>query len=170
MSSIAEEFCRALEALGNISEEERTRRREEVKGRLRQLPNLPLPKERDTATLNSFFTHEVLGERVLICPQINVDLLDHWEIYGHEPGFIYIVGLKPEWERPSTMSEESWVQGTLVGMHPGLVCGSISAYAHFPVRMLDYELLTHSRDCPAFEHLLGRVRLPSLNAAMRELE
>ncbi len=164
MSDPAKEFIAFLEALEDIPADVREKKQEEARERFRSLSSLSLPKERDDATLDAFFTPEVLAGRVLLCPKINVDLTDGWGMFGYEPGFIYIVGMEAaaRWTTPKTLNEEAWVQGLTACMRPGLLCGSIPMYEDFPITMLAYELLTSRRDERAFNYLLRRIRTHTL--------
>lgn len=65
---------------------------------LAKIPNGYEELERDNLTpdnepsedaLLAFFTQEMI-RRLVVCPQINIDLIDDWERFGHEPGYFFI--------------------------------------------------------------------------------
>lgn len=160
-------FLRACEALDTYPESECVKRIQAM--REMQFQRLPLPAERDAAALDAFFTADVLAERVLICPEINRDMTDDADVFGYEVGFVYIVGVWPTWEKPTTIAERAWLQGQKVSWRTGLPCGVITSFDWFPRHMLEMKPITPERDGELFSYLLRRIRQPAMGFACKQL-
>ncbi len=64
--------------------------------------------------LATFFTDEVLTQRLMICPVMLRDPTDCWGIFGTEPGFIFIQkGVRFDREA-RTLAEDLWASGKSV--------------------------------------------------------
>lgn len=125
------------------------------------MPGIELPVSTDSASLELFFTEEVM-QRLLICPRINVDLLDCWGFFGTEPGFILIMSMRYRGAR--TLADEVWLQGRSFRPLPGSSLLAIGSWDSFPCHKFHTELFTPTRNREVFRFLVERIHRQKPNS------
>lgn len=105
------------------------------------------PTEKD---MQIFFTPEIISQRVLFCPEINVDMTDDWGMFGYEKGFIFLESL--EKEGVNCFNDENWETGESLKLI-GASVPVLPHYDFFPRQKFSHVLITPSR-CPAIYNFL----------------
>lgn len=104
--------------------------------------------------MEMFFQPDVL-RRLIYCPQINVDMTDSWGMFGYEPGFILIRGLRYSGVR--TLADKAALSGYSTGTRVrvrGIEIPQISHFDYFPRHKFQYDLIT-PRYLPRFYDFLN---------------
>jgi|GEM_PF-5372981 len=88
----------------------------------------------------AFFSAEVIRERPLFCPEINVDCTDSWGFFGYQPGFIFIQGQRHQ--EQLCLNDHLWDQGNTVKEINGFDLHLIRHYDDFPQDRYDHCKIT----------------------------
>lgn len=110
-------------------------------------------KEPTEEELKEFFTPENI-QRLIYCPQINIDELDGWGMFGYEPGYIFIN--KRHYEGIRNLNDQLMFEGKrgdTKSTRSGHKILTISHYDHFPQGKFAKQLLTLSRTPKTFAFL-----------------
>lgn len=109
-----------------------------------------LEKEPTEEEMKKFFTPEVISQRMIFCPEINVDSTDDWGIFGYEPGFIFIQGAQNKGIH--CLNDLAWAKGTSLKM-AGASIFILSHYDFFPRNKFSNVLITSSRHKKIYDFL-----------------
>jgi hypothetical protein len=122
------------------------------------------------AELTQFFTPEVLRERLIVCPTMNVDVTDDLGVFGYEPGFIFIQQGQIMNRAPVTINEAHWINGStlrLVETPTGLVIPVLPHKDFMPRNSeeIKFQEVRHSQNPNTFHFLcevvFGEAHYPS---------
>lgn len=128
-----------------------------------------LDKENEAteAELGAFFEeHPDALDRVIICPKINIDSLDDWGMFGHEPGYLFIVG--KSYREKRVIADEiaiSLLAENPVHTESGRVVPTVPDYASWAHGKYHTQLVTAGRAPRTFaviSELLGPIIPPPL--------
>lgn len=136
---------------------EREQQRKRVDQAIAKIPRLDFPNEHDKESLDRFFTTEVLNERVIFCPKIAIDTLDHWESFGNEPGYIIILGMNYEGER--CLADKLFLEGSSLNKVEGIPVPGIASFtAGFPRDKFIYVLASQHHNPEVLKYLNNKIK------------
>lgn len=101
--------------------------------------------------MQKFFTPETISQRILFCPQINIDTIDYWGISGYEEGFIFIKGLANKGIH--CLGDQLWANGK--SLKPSDSVPILSHYDFFPRKKFSHILITQN-NCPVIYNFLKK--------------
>lgn len=110
--------------------------------------------EWDEEEVRAFYEDPANVSRTVYCPEVNVDLLDDWGMFGFEPGFIFIE--KVNYKGSVTLADKAASLGLSMAVDPKTGLGVISHYDYFPKRKFDHQIIRKS-DYHGLFNVLGDI-------------
>ena len=109
-------------------------------------------------TLDTFFKdHPEATDRLLYCPEVNVDELDSWGMFGYEPGYIFIVSRI--YEGNKNLADKVFLptaMGNPLETPSGITIMQYPHYDFFPVHKYRTQILKES-DTPRTYAYINRM-------------
>jgi hypothetical protein len=95
--------------------------------------------EWDEKEIKQFYEDPENLARTLYCPQVNIDELDDWGMFGFTPGFIYIE--KRNYKGQRTLADKAAGFGLSVAKDHKTGLSVIPHFDYFPKHKYDYQLI-----------------------------
>ncbi len=144
LKNLGQQFLNELNAISETEKETR----EIVE---KDFPDRKFPLGQGEEIIRKFYEDESNISRTIFCPEINVDEIDDWGMFGYTPGFIYIESKRYEGSR--TLADEASLLGLSTATSPSGI-SLISHFDYFPKYEFNYQLIRKSHYPADFEILL----------------
>lgn len=118
--------------------------------------------EPTTETLDTFFKERPEAtERLIYCPQINVDETDGWGMFGYEPGYLFLVSKLYTGKR--TLADETFLRNVMsnpLETPSGITIMQLSHYDFFPVHKYRAQVLKASDTPSTYAYIKRMLNTP----------